>query len=111
MNPPPPMLPAAGYVTASANAVATAASTALPPALRTDTPAADASGQTETTTPLPKLLGSSPASARGDKRLTVIRTRARTGNARRFIGESREGAGLQGLSRKPVWPPTGFYRG
>src|SRR5262245_47791792 len=31
MNPPPPMLPAPGYVTASANPVATAASTAFPP--------------------------------------------------------------------------------
>ena len=30
-KPPPPMLPAVGWVTASANAVATAASTALPP--------------------------------------------------------------------------------
>ena len=34
MNPPPPMLPALGCVTASANAVATAASTALPPFLQ-----------------------------------------------------------------------------
>src|SRR5215831_17958339 len=31
MKPPPPMLPANGYVTASAKPVATAASTALPP--------------------------------------------------------------------------------
>ena len=34
MNPPPPMFPASGFVTASAKAIATAASTALPPALR-----------------------------------------------------------------------------
>src|SRR5579862_2079877 len=39
MNPPPPMLPALGYVTASANPVATAASTALPPAFMISTPA------------------------------------------------------------------------
>ena len=38
MNPPPPMLPAAGYVTVKAKAVATAASTALPPRLRIATP-------------------------------------------------------------------------
>ena len=34
MKPPPPMLPASGYVTASANAIATAASIALPPSLK-----------------------------------------------------------------------------
>ena len=34
MNPPPPMLPAVGWVTPSANATATAASTALPPRFR-----------------------------------------------------------------------------
>ena len=33
MNPPPPMFPASIYVTASANPVAIAASTALPPLL------------------------------------------------------------------------------
>src|ERR1700738_4141419 len=35
MTPPPPRLPASGYVTASVNAIATAASTALPPSLKT----------------------------------------------------------------------------
>src|SRR5487761_2406875 len=39
MYPPPPILPACGYVTAIANPVATAASTALPPAFRISTPA------------------------------------------------------------------------
>src|SRR5690349_7299234 len=34
MKPPPPILPASGYVTASVNAIATAASTALPPSLK-----------------------------------------------------------------------------
>src|SRR5579883_2419394 len=38
MKPPPPMLPAEGNVTASANAVATAASTALPPDASTSAP-------------------------------------------------------------------------
>src|SRR5258708_2304022 len=39
MNPPPPIFPAAGSTTASANATATAASTALPPRFRISTPA------------------------------------------------------------------------
>src|ERR1019366_304910 len=39
MKPPPPMLPAVGWVTARAKPTATAASTALPPARRTSTPA------------------------------------------------------------------------
>ena len=39
MNPPPPMLPAAGYVTDRAKPVAMAASTALPPAASTSRPA------------------------------------------------------------------------
>src|ERR1700712_4461655 len=34
IKPPPPRLPASGYVTASVNATATAASTALPPCLK-----------------------------------------------------------------------------
>src|SRR5688572_30828959 len=48
-NPPPPMLPAAGCVTASANPVATAASTALPPAARISSPASDAAAEFDTT--------------------------------------------------------------
>src|SRR5690349_3894384 len=43
MYPPPPRLPANGNVTASANPVATAASTALPPARMISSPAALAS--------------------------------------------------------------------
>ena len=38
MNPPPPMLPAVGWVTPSAKATATAASTAFPPRFRTARP-------------------------------------------------------------------------
>ena len=52
MNPPPPILPAAGCVTASAKAVATAASTAFPPDLRICKPASEPGCETETTTPL-----------------------------------------------------------
>src|SRR5262249_40165103 len=51
MKPPPPRLPASGQTTARANAVATAASTALPPFFNTSRPIADASGATETTMP------------------------------------------------------------
>src|SRR5215831_10366058 len=51
MKPPPPMFPAVGYVTASAKPVATAASTALPPCLRTSTPASLASRDMLTTMP------------------------------------------------------------
>jgi hypothetical protein len=68
MKPPPPRLPAAGYVTASAKAVATAASTALPPCLRMDTPTSDAGPETDTTTPLwhsTDWLGYSPEGVRG----------------------------------------------
>src|SRR5579883_598276 len=43
MNPPPPMFPASGSATASANPTATAASTAFPPCRRISTPAALAS--------------------------------------------------------------------
>ena len=42
MKPPPPMLPAVGWTTASAKAVATAASTAVPPAAMTSAPILDA---------------------------------------------------------------------
>src|SRR5690242_6944860 len=51
MNPPPPMLPAPGYVTASANAVATAASTAFPPRRRMLAPTSDAIDELEMTSP------------------------------------------------------------
>src|SRR5690348_12212489 len=49
MNPPPPMFPAAGSTTASANPTATAASTAFPPFFKISTPASDASASSLTT--------------------------------------------------------------
>lgn len=49
MKPPPPILPAKGYVTAKVKPTATAASTALPPALRTATPTSVACGSCVTT--------------------------------------------------------------
>jgi hypothetical protein len=61
-KPPPPMLPAVGWTTASANAVATAASAALPPDARICLPAAVASAASDTTMnvlPAPRTLRSS----------------------------------------------------
>src|ERR1043166_1437377 len=51
MNPPPPRFPAAGQVTASAKATATAASTALPPFFITSTPTRDAMSLVDDTIP------------------------------------------------------------
>src|SRR5215467_1991562 len=51
MNPPPPRLPALGCVTASANPVATAASTAFPPFFKISIPTFDAFGSIDTTAP------------------------------------------------------------
>src|SRR5581483_2771652 len=59
----PPMLPAAGQVTARAKAVATAASTALPPRCRTARPASAAAGDTHTTRPLRASTAGVPAAA------------------------------------------------
>src|SRR5262245_14331042 len=51
MKPPPPMLPADGCTTASAKAVATAASTAVPPSSSTRAPICDAIWFCEATMP------------------------------------------------------------
>ena len=51
MKPPPPMLPAVGCVTASANAVATTASIAVPPSLMTSAPTRDAISLCDATMP------------------------------------------------------------
>src|SRR5262249_60251506 len=62
-NPPPAMLPAVGWVTASANASATAASTALPPAARMSWPTWLAAGDSDTARkclPGPTVAGSIP---------------------------------------------------
>src|SRR5215470_8163878 len=58
MKPPPPMFPAAGSTTASAKAVATAASTALPPFSRISTPAREASSSSVVTIPCAARTGS-----------------------------------------------------
>ena len=61
MNPPPPRLPASGFTTASASPVATAASTALPPAARISTPTRDANSSVEATMPSVAVTGVSSA--------------------------------------------------
>ena len=61
MKPPPPMLPAVGCTTASANAVATAASTAVPPSLITSAPMRDAISFCDATMPLCARIGTDPA--------------------------------------------------
>src|SRR5947199_8085559 len=63
MKPPPPRFPACGYVTARAKAVATAASTALPPFLRISRPTSDPGAETDTTRPCVASSGLSVASA------------------------------------------------
>ena len=51
MKPPPPMLPALGWVTASASPTAAAASMALPPFFKTCNPVSVACRSRETTMP------------------------------------------------------------
>src|SRR4051812_13262510 len=69
MKPPPPRLPAAGQVTAIASAVATAASTALPPFFMMSTPTCDAIPLVEATMPWRATTGSRIA----DRAVVVVR--------------------------------------
>src|SRR5712692_3470062 len=61
MKPPPPRLPAAGCVTANANATAIAASTALPPRFIMSTPTLEAISLVEATMPWRARTGSREA--------------------------------------------------
>src|SRR6266576_5659872 len=61
MNPPPPILPAVGWTTASANAVAIAASTAVPPSLIASAPIRDAISLCDTTIPFCARIGTDVA--------------------------------------------------
>src|SRR5215204_3570913 len=61
MKPPPPRLPAAGCVTASANATAIAASIALPPRFMMSTPTREATSLVEATIPCDARTGSRDA--------------------------------------------------
>src|SRR5439155_3334938 len=77
-KPPPPMLPAEGWVTASANAVATAASTAFPPSHRTSTPTWEATKFWEATIPLRARVGTVEAVARAAAARRTGRASARS---------------------------------
>src|SRR5262245_22455555 len=81
MKPPPPMLPALGCVTASANAVATAASTAEPPFASTAAPVSHAGADVHTTSPsldgTPVSGAATTASRAGSASTATTRTRTR----------------------------------
>src|SRR5437016_3702372 len=78
MNPPPPILPASGSTTASANPTATAASTALPPCFKTSIPTWLASGGPDTTT---LLLARDQVSGMIGRPVTIASARAPVGAA------------------------------
>src|ERR1051326_7772859 len=63
MKPPPPRLPAAGQVTASANATAIAASTAFPPCCMMSRPTVDARTLAEATMPCRARTGAREAAS------------------------------------------------
>src|SRR4051794_16153501 len=84
MKPPPPMLPAAGYVTAIANAVATVASTALPPFLRMSRPISTPGGDTATTMPcFPSAVALAAVASRSDADNSVSKESAVAETGRR----------------------------
>ena len=75
MKPPPPRLPADGYVTASAKPTATAASMALPPAARTSAPTFEATSERDTTMPaVPRIASGLAAMAACAFRMTAAIT-------------------------------------
>ena len=80
MNPPPPILPAVGWVTASAKAVATAPSMALPPSRITVQPTSEAMSLCETTIARRARAGWLPASR---VTVTAASTSTSTGAKRR----------------------------
>ena len=85
-NPPPPMLPAVGCVTASAKAVAMAASTALPPRRRMSAPISDARPLADTTMPFVARTGCELAPSgmsAGRRRRAAARRTAEAAGARR----------------------------
>ena len=87
MKPPPPMLPAVGWVTASANAVATAASIALPPLLMTLKPICDAMSLCVITIPRRARCGVEPASS---VREAIASAAMRTRKSRRIMEPPRQ---------------------
>src|SRR5262249_48929112 len=104
MNPPPPMLPALGWVTASANAVATAASTALPPFLRIAAPTSDAGADVVITIPSRDTTGDKSAccdraGAANESAMHWMAAQIRRGRAGRSMMTSGESA------MRPIFEP------
>src|SRR5580704_10637022 len=96
MNPPPPIFPAAGCTTASANPVATAASTALPPACMISTPARDASSCTLTTIECWACTGWVEARAAADAKTA---TTAVSSQMNDFCGDRMQVEGIRNCNR------------
>ena len=69
-----------GWVTASANAVATAASTALPPSHRTSAPTCEAMKCWVTTMPLRARAGTDAAEAVSDDQASAAKARSSSGS-------------------------------
>src|SRR5437762_11587342 len=77
MKPPPPILPAVGWTTASANAVATAASTAVPPSLIASAPMRDAVAFCDATMPFWARTGTELAPVPIERRVAATTRSAR----------------------------------
>ena len=92
MKPPPPIFPAAGHVTAKANAVATAASTALPPPCSTSSPTSLAGADTDTTLPWVTSVRPSDDAA-----------------SLPFSGAAATGTPTEMLPNGIVWPPLSLH--
>src|SRR2546428_6637673 len=75
------MLPAVGWTTASANAVATAASTAVPPFLIASAPMREAISFCDATIPFCARTGTEPA-----RSVVMASAQAATTKGRRFMG-------------------------
>ena len=74
MNPPPPMLPAEGQVTARASETATAASTALPPFFMMSAPMREAISLVEATIACRACTGAREAAVVGSANARLRRT-------------------------------------
>ena len=114
MNPPPPMLPATGWTTASANATATAASTALPPRRSMSTPTSLASGCDVTTMACSPVTGvtrrvsgqSAAMSARlGGPPCTAARADVSTAGGAMAGGMESRTPGATGIVSGALMPP------
>src|SRR5262245_24496871 len=106
MKPPPPMLPAVGWVTAMAKPVAIAASMALPPFLITSKPIWEAMSLWVMTRPSRARCGTEPACSVRDEIATVAISRT---NVRRIMESLRRE--LYGSAPRPPHVSTDFTDG